>query len=96
MLNDYIITIQSPLFSFVSAFLISLIKLVLCLTFSTNKRQVEVMVQGGRGGKDHKVSFHFSITCFSFFPTSRSFIVLPEISETHITVVINKCSQNEQ
>ena len=45
------------LFSFVLAFLISLIKLILWLKFSTGKRQAEDMVGGG--GKDHRVLFHF-------------------------------------
>ena len=38
------------LFPFVSAFLTSLIKLILSLKFSTDKRQAEDMVWGGGGG----------------------------------------------
>ena len=44
MLNDYIIIIRSPSFSFVSIFLISLIKLTLRLKFSTDKRKQNVSV----------------------------------------------------
>ena len=44
MLNDYIIIIRSPSFSFVSVFLISLIKLTLRLKFSTDKRKQNVSV----------------------------------------------------
>ena len=43
------------LFSFVSAFLISLIKLILPRTFSPNKRQAEDLGRGGWGGKNHKI-----------------------------------------
>ena len=53
MLNDSILMCSFPwLFSFVSAFVISLIKLI-CLKLSTDKRQAEGMVgekgQGRRG-----------------------------------------------
>ena len=51
MLNAYIIIIWSPLmFSFVSAFLISLIKFILWLKYSTDKRQAEGMGRGGCEG----------------------------------------------
>ena len=46
MLDDYIIIIWASLISFVSAFLISLIKLILRLKFSASKRQVEGVGQG--------------------------------------------------
>ena len=59
MFNDYIIIFWSPLFSFVSVFLISLIKLILWLKFSTDKRQTEDMGWWGWGRKDHRVPFHF-------------------------------------
>ena len=59
MLNDYIIIIWSILavFSFVSVFLTFLIKLILWLKFSTDKRQAEDMV-GWRVGKDQRVLLH--------------------------------------
>ena len=48
--NDYIIIIWSSLFSFVSAFLISLIKLILWLTFSTDKGRQKTCRGGGTIG----------------------------------------------
>ena len=56
------------LFSFVSAFLTSLIKLILWLKFSTGKRQAQDMLQGGRGrggcgDKDNMVLLWFSTSC---------------------------------
>ena len=48
MFNDCIIIFQSPLTVFlVSAFLTSLIKLILWLKFSTGNRQAEDMGAGG-------------------------------------------------
>ena len=46
MLNDYIIIIWSTLFSFVSTFLLSLIKFILRLKFPTGRRQVEDVAVG--------------------------------------------------
>ena len=45
------------LFSFVSAFLSSLIKRIFLLKFSTNKRQAEDLVGGG---KDHRILLPFT------------------------------------
>ena len=57
VLDDRVIVIQSPwLFSFVSAFLTSLTKLILWLKFSPGKRHVEDTV----GSKDHVELLRFS------------------------------------
>ena len=49
------------LFSSVSACSHSLVKLILWLNFSTDRRQAEDLGQGmGCGGKDHRVLLHFS------------------------------------
>ena len=68
MLNDYIIIIWSPSFSFVSVFLISLIKLILWLKFSTDKRQAE---DKGRWDKHHGVLLCWARNCgVSAYPVS--------------------------
>ena len=61
------------LFSFVSAFLTSLIKPILWLKFSTGKRQAENMEGWGEAGKDHTVLLHFKWTLFFslFWPLER-------------------------
>ena len=51
------------LFSFVSAYLTSLIKLILWLMFSTDKRQAEDKRQRQCWGKDHRVLLRFSLSC---------------------------------
>ena len=47
-------------FSVVSAFLTSLIKFILWLKFSTDKRKAEDMVGGGAVGKGHRVLLRFN------------------------------------
>ena len=47
-------------FSVVSAFLTTLIKFILWLKFSTDKRKADDMVGGGAAGKDHRVLLRFN------------------------------------
>ena len=50
------------LFSFLSAFPISLIKLILPCKLSPDKRQAEDLGRGGWGSKDHKILlFHLQL-----------------------------------